>query len=115
MFYTPVLFIPLEEAVLRNCKRTNLNNLTELQWEVIARSWRNNIDFWAPDMQKIIGPSFFLAHWFYGRWRHGKKATRPMLRLSGFPVAAKIDKKCDPEYCQNGFKGTFEQIKERFF
>jgi len=115
MFYTPVLFIPLEEAVLGNCKRTNLNNLTELQWEVIARSWRNNIDFWASDMQKIIGPGFFLAHWLYGRWRHGKKATRPMLHLSGFPVAGKIDKQCTPEYCQNGIKGTFEQIKERFF
>jgi len=108
MFYTPVLFIPLKEAVLGNCMRTNLNNLTELQWEVIARSWRNNIDFWAPDMQKYIGPGFFFAHWFYGRWKHGKKATRPMMHLAGFPVAGKIDKQCNPEYCRE------EQIKERY-
>jgi radical SAM superfamily enzyme YgiQ (UPF0313 family) len=101
MFYTPVLFIPLKEAVLGNCMRTNLNNLTELQWEVIARSWRNNIDFWTPDLQKYIGPGFFFAHWFYGRWKHGKKATRPMMHLAGFPVAGKIDKQCNPEYCRN--------------
>jgi hypothetical protein len=107
MFYTPVLFIPLKEAVLGNCMRTNLDNLTELQWEVIARSWRNNIDFWAPDLQKYIGPGFFFAHWFYGRWKHGKKATRPMMHLAGFPVAGKIDKQCNPEYCINELKPPF--------
>jgi radical SAM superfamily enzyme YgiQ (UPF0313 family) len=115
MFYTPVLFIPLKEAILGNCRRTNLNNLTELQWEVIARSWRNNIDFWAPDMQRVLGPVFFFAHWFYSRWKHGKKSTRPVMRLAGFPVSGKIEKQCDPGYCQNGFKETFGHIKERFF
>jgi radical SAM superfamily enzyme YgiQ (UPF0313 family) len=115
MFYTPVLFIPLKEAVLGNCKRTGLNNLTELQWEVIAKSWRNNIDFWAPEMQKIIGPGFFLAHWLYGRWRHGKKATRPMMRLAGFPIAEKIDKQCTPGYCSNGnFEEEIEEVRDRF-
>jgi radical SAM superfamily enzyme YgiQ (UPF0313 family) len=119
MFYTPVLFIPLKEAVLSNSRRTNLNNLTELQWEVIARSWKNNIDFWTPDMKKIYGPGFFLVHWFYYRWKHGKKSTRPMMRLAGFPISGKLDKQCNPQYCngqnRNGFKETFENIKERFF
>ena len=119
MFYTPVLFIPLKEAVLGKSKRTNLNNLTELQWEVIARSWKNNIDFWSPDMKKIYGPAFFFTHWFYARWKHGKKSTRPMMRLAGFPISGKIDMPCNPEYCnnrnKNAFKDAFEQIKERFF
>jgi radical SAM superfamily enzyme YgiQ (UPF0313 family) len=100
MFYTPVLFIPLKEAVLSNSRRTSLNNLSELQWEIIARSWKNNIDFWAPDMQKIIGPTFFLAHWFYARWKHGKNLTRPAMKLVGLPVTGKIDKVCNPAYCQ---------------
>jgi len=117
MFYTPVLFIPLKEAVLSDQRRTNLDNLTELQWEVISRCWRNNIDFWAPDMQKIVGPVFFFGHWFYSRWKHGKKSTRPVMRLAGFPVASRISKQCDPEYCKNGngFKAMVEQVKERFF
>lgn len=122
MFYTPVLFIPLKEAVFRNCHRTNLNGITELQWEVIARCWRNNIDFWAPNMQRYIGPLFFFGHWFYARWKHGKKSTRPVLRLAGFPVASKIDKQCNPAYCQNqdknegnGFRDFFKQVKERLF
>ena len=117
MFYTPVLFIPLHDAVLGNCQRTNLDNLTELQWDVLSRCWKNNIDFWAPDMQKIVGPIFFTSHWLYYRWKHGKKATKSMMRLAGFPVTGKIGKECNPEYCQNGngFKNVLGQMKERFF
>jgi radical SAM superfamily enzyme YgiQ (UPF0313 family) len=119
MFYTPVLFIPLKEAVLKNSRRASLNNLTELQWEIIAKCWKNNIDFWAPEMQKFISPIFFFGHWFYARWKHGKNLTRPAMKLVGFPIASKIDKPCNPRYCQkqntNGFRGMFEQVKERFF
>ena len=116
MFYTPVLFIPLKEAILRNSRRTNLDNLSELQWEVLSRCWKNNIDFWTPDMKKIYGPAFFMAHWLYYRWKHGKKATKPMMRLAGFPVSGKVDMPCDPNYCNNGiFKEKLEQIKEKIF
>jgi len=103
MFYTPVLFIPLKEAVLGNYRRTNLKNLSELQWEVIARCWKNNIDFWAPDKKWILNPIFFFSHWFYARWKHGQKATIPMMHLAGFPIAQKTNKLCTPEYCQDGF------------
>jgi radical SAM superfamily enzyme YgiQ (UPF0313 family) len=103
MFYTPVLFIPLKEAVLGNYRRTNLKNLSELQWEVIARCWRNNIDFWSPDRRWLLNPMFFFTHWFYARWKHGKKATVPMMHLAGFPIAKKTDRLCNPEYCQDGF------------
>jgi radical SAM superfamily enzyme YgiQ (UPF0313 family) len=119
MFYTPVLFIPLKEAVLKNSRRASLNTLTELQWEIIAKCWKNNIDFWAPEMQKFISPIFFFGHWFYARWKHGKNLTRPAMKLVGFPIASKTDKPCNPGYCQkqdsNGFKDMFEQVKERFF
>ncbi len=84
MFYTPVLFIPLEDAILHNAKRSSLESLTEMQWEVVTKCWRNNIDFWQPEKAWIYGSMFFLSHWFYARWRHGKKSTRPMMHLAGF-------------------------------
>ncbi len=120
MFYTPVLFIPLDDALLNNQKRTDLNTLSELQWDVIARCWKNNIDFWAPDKKHLLEPAFFASHWLYARWRHGKKATGPMMRLAGFPLSAKIGKKCNPAYCDStlndGFlKQRIENIKQRFF
>jgi radical SAM superfamily enzyme YgiQ (UPF0313 family) len=119
MFYTPVLFIPLKEAVLSNSKRASLNGLSETQWEIIARCWKNNIDFWSPDMQRIIGPVFFFGHWFYARWKHGKNLTRPAMKLAGLPISTKVDKACNSEYCKkpngNGFKDIVEQVKDRFF
>jgi radical SAM superfamily enzyme YgiQ (UPF0313 family) len=115
MFYTPVLFIPLKEAILGDSQRISLNNLNELQWEVISRSWRNNIDFWAPQLQKRAGPLFFFAYWSYYRWKLGKKSTKAVMRLAGFPVGNKINKKCDPTYCGKGnFKQEFEEIQRRF-
>jgi len=115
MFYTPVLFIPLKEAILGNHKRSNLDNLSQLQWEVLSRCWKNNIDFWTPNMRWIYGSIFFLSHWMYFRWQHGKKATIPMMHLAGIPLYSKLDKKCDPSYCNNRSKDVFKQIKEKFF
>jgi radical SAM superfamily enzyme YgiQ (UPF0313 family) len=115
MFYTPVLFIPLKDAILGDSRRTSLTNLSELQWEILARCWKNNIDFWTPDMRWIYGPAFFFSHWFYARWKHGKKATIPMMHLAGLPITGKVDKSCNPEYCHNGFKNAIEHVRERFF
>jgi len=114
MFYTPVLFIPLKDAVLGNFRRTNLKNLSELQWEVIARCWKNNIDFWAPDMKWLYSPMFFFTHWLYARWKHGRKATVPMMHLAGFPIAQKTDRPCTIEYCQNGFPTQVENFRDHF-
>ena len=120
MFYTPVLFIPLNESILKNKNRMKLNNLTELQWEIIARCWKNNIDFWAPDKKHILEPTLFASFWLYTRWKHGKKTTRPMMHLAGLPINTKVGKKCDPNYCKsifNGsyFKETFEELKGKIF
>ncbi|MEM2891777.1 MAG: radical SAM protein [Thermoplasmata archaeon] len=84
MFYTPVLFIPLEDAMLNHAKRSNLESLTELQWMVLTKCWRNNIDFWQPERSWLYSTMFFLSHWLYARWRHGRKSTRPMMHLAGF-------------------------------
>jgi radical SAM superfamily enzyme YgiQ (UPF0313 family) len=113
MFYTPILFIPLKDAVLSNERRTNLENLTELQWEVLARCWRNNIDFWTPDLQKYLGPTFFAAHWFYARWKHGKKATKPMMRLAGFPFFEEHDKEHQTHLSTKSFKENFNNVLEQ--
>lgn len=100
MFYTPVLFIPLKDAVLGKHQRTDLKNLSELQWEILARCWRNNIDVWDPESKWIYNPLFFFSHWLYARWRHGRKATIPMMHLAGFPISRKTDRRCITDYCR---------------
>ena len=114
MFYTPVLFIPLREALLSKHQRTDLQNLTQMQWEILSKCWKNNIDFWNPDLRWVYGPAFFMSHWLYARWRHGKKATIPMMRLAGLPVGGRVDKSCETEYCQNGLRTLIDELKNRF-
>jgi radical SAM superfamily enzyme YgiQ (UPF0313 family) len=118
MFYTPVLFIPLEEAVLGHCQRTNLDSLSELHWEVLARCWQNNIEFWVPDKKWMINTGFLFTYWLYYRWKHGKKSMYPVMRLAGFPTA-RIGKQCEPELCfekdaNHFFKETYERFRQRF-
>lgn len=84
-FLTPLLFIPIEEALLSEAKRVNLDHLTELQWEFITRCWRHNIDTWAPDDKLKIHALIFSAYWGISRWKHGKNSLRPVMKLAGMP------------------------------
>lgn len=120
IFYTPLVFIPLEDAIHAKEKRPSLENLTELQWEAITRSWKNNIDFWRPELKWIYNPMLFLSHWFYARWRHGKKATIPMMHLCGFPdtfIRMRVGKSCDRDYCNpepDTFKSRVQDVFSGF-
>ncbi len=84
-FLTPLLFIPIEEALLSEAKRVNLDHLTELQWEFITQCWRHNIDTWAHDDKFKIHALIFSAYWGISRWKHGKNSMRPVMKLAGLP------------------------------
>jgi hypothetical protein len=60
----------------------------------------------------MINTGFLLTYWFYYRWKHGKKSTKPVMRLAGMPISSKIGKTCDPSYCDIDFKEQFEKEKE---
>ncbi len=84
-FLTPLLFIPIEEALLSDAKRVSLEHLTELQWEFITRCWRHNIDHWAPNNKRKIHSLIFMAYWGISRWKHGRNSFRPVMKLAGMP------------------------------
>lgn len=116
MFYTPVLFVPFEEAVLGKANRASLERLSELQWEVISKSWKNNIDIWYPKKAWMLRSATFSAHWCWFRWKHGKKATIPMMHLAGLSdssLPVKVIKKCDAAYCHSGLGDTMATVRER--
>jgi len=108
MFYTPVIFIPLEEAMLGKAKRSDLKNFTGLQWEFIMKCWRNNMDFWMPQLRGPVGAAASLYFFTYLFWKHGGKLGSPIKYLMGFPytyTTKKVGRECDREYCQDG-KGS---------
>lgn len=103
MFFTPILFIPIEEAMLSKEMRPSLENLTELHWEFIAKCWRYNIDFWGKDYILAYNTLFFFTYLLYARWKHGKKATVPLLKLAGMPdsfIQWRVNKSCEPQLCE---------------
>ena len=95
-----------------------MERLSELQWEFISKSWKNNIDIWYPEKRWIFSPLTFSAHWCWFRWKHGKKATIPMMHLAGLSDSSlpiKVIKKCDTAYCQSGLEDTMATVKEKVF
>lgn len=101
-FLVPLLFIPLEDAILGKERRVDLDYLSELQWEFITRCWKHNIDFWAPQTRWYLGPLLFGIYWMYTFWKHGPMSMRPFLKMMGFPerfVGGYIGKECQRHYC----------------
>jgi radical SAM superfamily enzyme YgiQ (UPF0313 family) len=84
LFYVPLLFTSEEDCMLRGRQHMDLKHLTPLQWELLATCWRHNIETFAAD--RAQWPTRFatmLAYLLYYRWKHGKKALQPLLKLSG--------------------------------
>jgi radical SAM superfamily enzyme YgiQ (UPF0313 family) len=107
MFFVPLLFIPLEDCLLRKANRVPLDHLNEAQWDFIATCWRYNIDFWASDYKWKISLGALLAYTFYFRWKHGRKIRYPMLKLIGMPdiekvIRGRIYGGCQPDLCGPG-------------
>jgi len=84
IFYVPLLFTSEEDCMLREARHMDLKYLTPLQWELLATCWRHNIEIFASDISpwtKRFATMF--AYLTYYRWKHGKKALQPLMKLSG--------------------------------
>jgi radical SAM superfamily enzyme YgiQ (UPF0313 family) len=102
MFYTPVLFIPLKEAILHGAHRASLEHLNELHWEFITTSWRKNIDIWGDQKADWLVKMWVFSTLIYYRYKHGAVSTRSLLNLAGFPginMTMRPDKFCEPDLC----------------
>ncbi|WP_455392747.1 B12-binding domain-containing radical SAM protein [[Eubacterium] cellulosolvens] len=104
LFYTPVLFIPLKEAMLHDAHRASLKNFNKLHWEFITTSWRRNIDIWSDQKWDWFVKITVLSTLLYYRLKHGPNTTRSLLNLAGFPgfnLNLRPDKKCEPGLCED--------------
>jgi radical SAM superfamily enzyme YgiQ (UPF0313 family) len=87
LFYVPLLFTSEEDCMLREARHMDLQHLTPLQWELLATCWRHNIEIFAAD--RAQWPTRFatmFAYVLYYRWKHGRKALRPLMKLSGINI-----------------------------
>jgi radical SAM superfamily enzyme YgiQ (UPF0313 family) len=83
LFYVPLLFTSEDDCILREARHMDLKHLTPLQWKLLATCWRRNIEIFAEGSQWPTKFVTMLAYVLYYRWKHGKKALQPLLKLSG--------------------------------
>jgi len=87
VFYVPLLFTSEEDCMLREARHMDLKHLTPLQWELIATCWKRNIEvFVSRSLQWKIRLAAMVAYALYYRWKHGRKAFRPIMKLSGWKL-----------------------------
>jgi len=106
VFFVPLLFIPLEDCLLRGQNRVPLDHLNEAQWDFIATCWKYNIDFWGSDHRWKIALGSLLSYAFYFRWKHGRRIRLPMMKIAGFPdmnkvIRSRIYGGCEPSMCRS--------------
>ena len=83
MFYVPLLFTSEDECMLKEARHMDLKHLTPTQWELLATCWRNNIEIFADGTQWSAKFGAMLAYVLYYRWKHGRKALQPLMKLAG--------------------------------
>lgn len=87
VFYVPLLFTSEEDCMLREARHMDLKHLTPLQWELIATCWKRNIEvFVSRSLQWKIRLAAMVAYALYYRWKHGRKAFRPIMKFSGWKL-----------------------------
>jgi radical SAM superfamily enzyme YgiQ (UPF0313 family) len=110
MFFTPLLFIPLEDCLLNKSRVVPLDHLSDLQWDFISTCWNYNVDYWFPRyipyrITLVLGT--IMVYYFYYRWKHGPRVARHAWKVAGFPegfwpnglVKGRVVGGCDPAMC----------------
>ena len=102
MFYTPILFIPIERTPLERAEPARLQDLSPTQLQTIERCWEYNVEFWGSEIPEIWLRIIGLAARTAGIWRRltGRSPSYIHDRLGRFLMKAKIP--CDPGQCERG-------------
>jgi radical SAM superfamily enzyme YgiQ (UPF0313 family) len=122
MFFTPLLFIPLEDCLLNKSRVVPLDHLTDAQWEFLSTCWKYNVDFWYPEslsarVPLVLGSALLYA--FYYRWKHGPRVARHIWKIAGYPqgfwsngVRPRVVGGCDPSLCVEGAEDAGSQEEQ---
>ena len=100
MFYTPIIFTPIEKTPLGRSKRIGLKDLTETHLNIVERCWEYNVDIWGSQVPhyslKLVG----IGAKFIGIWRHlsGADTAGISNRFANFLL--KRRRPCNPQQCR---------------
>lgn len=100
MFYTPILFIPIEKTPLGKSKRISLGNLSKTQLNVIERCWEYNVEFWGEKIPRYCLRLIGFGAKGMGLWRRliGADTAYISNKFADFLLKTKFP--CDPNLCR---------------
>ena len=100
LFYTPIIFIPLDRTPLGRSKRISLDGLTGTQLAVIERCWELNVAIWGSEVPAPILKIVGVGAKGIGIWRRltGARTAGISNRFADFMLRTKFP--CDPGACR---------------
>lgn len=100
LFYTPVVFIPIEGTPLGRKRGADLASLGEAQRETIVRSWRYNVELWGTEAPKPLIRFVGLGARAFGLWRRIRGSKTAGLQHALGNVFLKTRIPCEPWICR---------------
>jgi radical SAM superfamily enzyme YgiQ (UPF0313 family) len=95
-FYVPLLFVPLENCILKNSRGAELDSLSKKRWELLTKCWEYNLRIWKDTFlrNRISNPLLYelvkrvaipfggkIAAFYY-RSRYGKEVGELVSRMA---------------------------------
>jgi radical SAM superfamily enzyme YgiQ (UPF0313 family) len=95
-FFVPLLFVPLEKCRLENQSGAELDDLSKLRWQFLARCWEYNVRVWRSSylefrihnpllydaFTKFLMPSIGLISGLYFGAKHGEIAKKSIWSMT---------------------------------
>jgi radical SAM superfamily enzyme YgiQ (UPF0313 family) len=96
-FFVPLLFVPLEKCLLEDQRDAELDNLSELRWELLTECWKYNVHVWRSSflefrvrnpllydaIAKFFLPSIGLIAGLYYGAKHGRIVKDSIWNMAG--------------------------------
>ena len=96
-FFVPLLFVPLEKCLLEDQRDAELDNLSELRWELLTECWKYNVHVWRSSflefrvrnpllynaITKFFLPSIGLIAGLYYGAKHGRIVKDSIWNMAG--------------------------------
>lgn len=100
IFFTPIIFIPIEKTPLGKSKRLSLSDLTETQLNIIERCWEFNVEIWGSEVPNYVLKLTGVGAKCIGIWRNLKRSDTAVISNKFANFLLKRKTHCNPNLCK---------------
>jgi radical SAM superfamily enzyme YgiQ (UPF0313 family) len=101
MFYTPIIFIPIERTPLGRSRRISLRDLTPVHLKTVQACWEHNVEIWGSRVRPAALRLAGLTAKGIAAWRSLRGAETAALSHGFANYLLRRRLPCDPGLCQD--------------